>query len=358
MRTLVDRLDTWSAIEKEWTRVYERSDAAFFLSPTWQETLLSLKPATIDTYCVRVFDDLRGVYGVALASTAPRAKFTHAREARLHESADASLDRIYVEYNDILLERDAPAEAREAAIEALIGAMPAVEEFVFRNMRPAFCAAAHMVAERLELSLDDAASQPTYSIDLGGDPFDQFSHALRAKIRRAIRRYEERGPVRLVRPESEGERAVAWTELMRLHAQTWSRRGVEGAFGARDFTAFHERLVERHPEKTDFLRILAGDETIGVLYNIIDRDAARNYQSGFQYESDNQLAPGFVAHALAAQRYRERGFSSYDMMAGDAEYKRRLGAKGESLTTIVLTRPTMRMKVRAALKSARRGPDA
>jgi CelD/BcsL family acetyltransferase involved in cellulose biosynthesis len=116
---------------------------------------------------------------------------------------------------------------------------------------------------------------------------------------------------------------------------------------------FHGRLQERHASSVDLTRVSVGGETIGALYNFVSGDRVYNYQSGFRYESDNQLVPGFVTHLLAAERYREDGFAIYDMMGGEAEYKRRLGAEGETLKTVALTRRGWRSSLRGLLKLLR-----
>lgn len=343
MRASFSKAPTLKTLVSEWSRLYALSDARFFLSPAWIETWLANLPAGVEVGCVRVFDDLRGAYGLALVGTAPRRFFAAPREARLHETGDDAFDAIYVEYNDILLAKDAPDGAREAAIEAIIDALPKIDEFVFRNARPRLAQAVGEVARRRKFVARTLLSQPTFEIDIQaggrGSVFNGFSPSLRAKVRRSIRRYEERGEVKLTRAESEAERGVAWTALMRRHAETWSRRGEPGVFSEKSFLQFHQSLIERCPSSIDLARLTAGEHTIGVLYNFIAGDRVCNYQSGFRYEADNQLAPGFVCHALAAERYREDGFRYYDLMGGDAEYKRRLGRKGETLATIVLTRP-------------------
>jgi len=295
---------------------------------------------------VRIFDDLRGVSGIALIGETKPAVNVGGVTARINETGDGEIDRAYIEYNDILIAPRTAPDARLEAICALIEAMPKTSEFVFRNATPAFAAAAEAAGERLGLQLRSLLRQPTFHFNLAFDSKDNFSASLQSKIRRSMKLYEERGPVRLDFPHGEAQRDVAWTELMRLHAKTWSGRGKSGVFSAPKFLAFHRRLIERYPANTDLVRVLAGDQTIGVLYNFVERDRAYNYQSGFHYEANNQLAPGFVTHALAAEHYRARGLKVYDLLGGDAEYKRRLGVEGATLETLVLERPGFKSKLR------------
>lgn len=362
MRTDFSPLEDRTAFLDEWRRLYKQSDARFFLSPAWIETLLDCAPAKTNFGCVRVFDDLRGLYAMGLLSAPPRTLLPILRDARLHETGVDALDRIYLEYNDILIARNAPAGARDAALAALMEASPAADQFIFRNATPALTAAVEPAADAEELAVEFLNRQPTFFIDLKAlgenSVFTAFSASLRSKIRRSIKRYEERGAVRIVRPATTAEKSVAWTELARLHSETWSRRGERGLFHERQFCLFHEKLLERHADKVDFARLTAGGETIGVLYNFVERDRVYNYQSGFRYESDNQLAPGFVCHALAADEYRTAGFSVYDMMGGEADYKRRLGREGETLATIAVTKRNLRARARSAMKPTKNVHDA
>ncbi len=354
MRTFVEKSPDLTTLLEEWTRLYALSDALFFLSPSWISTWIGEAPADIDLACVRVFDDLRGVYGIALAGVPKRRSMAALSSVRLHETGVGAIDRIYLEYNDILLMRDAPEDAREAAITALIEAFPKADEFVFRNARPALVRALETVGDALGLRSDRRNSLRTFQTPLGDAPvFENFSTSLGAKIRRSIRRYEERGPVVIERAGDAAERSIVWTELMRLHALTWSQRGKRGAFNEPAFAGFHERLSEKFPAAVDLLRLIVGRETVGVLYNFIAGDRVYNYQSGFLYEADNQLAPGFVSHAMAAEKYRNEGYAVYDMMGGDTGYKSRLGVEGETLETIVMSRSTLRTGAREFLRRFR-----
>ncbi|OFX00337.1 MAG: hypothetical protein A3E78_02895 [Alphaproteobacteria bacterium RIFCSPHIGHO2_12_FULL_63_12] len=362
MRSDFSILQERKAALDDWRRLYALSDARFFLSPAWMEALFDSAPAGKKFAVVRVFDDLRGLYAMAIASAPAPQPFPMMRSARLQETGVDAIDRVYIEYNDILVARAAPDGAREAAIGALIDGMTNADEIIFRNATPQLAESVARAAGARNCAVDIINRQPTFALDLtraaDASVMTNFSPSLRSKIRRSIKRYEERGPVAVSRPTSAADRAIAWTELMRLHAQTWSGRGKRGAFSAHAFSLFHERLTGNNPDNVDFVRLTVGDETIGVLYNFIERGRVYNYQSGFKYESDNQLTPGFVCHTLGADLYRAAGFSVYDMMGGDADYKRRLGDEGETLATIAVTRRNLRMRVRSLLRPLKPVRDA
>ncbi len=268
------------------------------------------------------------------------------------ETGRAEFDRLYVEYQDFLTAPDAGEAARDAALDILVDAAPSVSEFVFRNARPALADACRRAAARRGLDLRILRTQPTFQVDLKAD--DGVSASLRAKIRRSIRRYEERGPVAIAAAVSSEDRAGAFRDLIALHEPYWRARGEPGAFDDASLRAFHERLIAAAPEATDLLRITAGEQTIGVLYNFIADGRAYNYQSGFRPETDNQFAPGFTAHALAIDHYRGSGLSVYDLMAGEADYKRRLAQEGETLTSLVIERRSAMQRLKSLARRLRR----
>lgn len=357
MRAALDLRFDVASLAREWASLYARSDENIFLSPAWITTWLGVAPAEVAIHALRVFDDLSGLHALALVGVPPRRSLLHPREARFLETGDEQLDRIYVEFSDLLVASNAPDGARESALDCLFDALDHIDEFVFRNVRPAFADAIRRAASARRFLVRTLLTQPTFEMRLaeapGGDVFAGFSASLRAKIKRSIRRYEERGAVALEPALDASERAVAWTELARLHAETWAQRGEPGVFKNPELVRFHDRLIERHPGVVDLLRLTAGDETIGVLYNFRSATRAYNYQSGFRYEADNQLTPGLMAHALAAAHYRSEGLAAYDLMAGDADYKRRLGVETETLTSLVVERASWRIALRNVAKKIR-----
>jgi len=67
----------------------------------------------------------------------------------------------------------------------------------------------------------------------------------------------------------------------------------------------------------DLLRIAAGDQTIGFLYNFRFRNRVYAYQSGFDYSvSHPHQKPGLTCHHLAIEMYRRQGLEVYDFLAG------------------------------------------
>ncbi len=323
-----------AVLANAWSRLYASAEPNFFLSPPFVFAWIAVAGPGIRL--LRVFDDNEKPIALGFVS-ATRGDLLRGRVVRFAETGRPGFDRLYVEYVDLLLAPEAGEAARDCALDALIAAAPEASEFVFRNARPALAAACARAARRHDLDHRILLSQPTFQVDLNAVDA-AASTSLRTKVRRSLRRYEEHGPVVLTVARTTEERAGAFAELIALHQPHWRQRGEPGAFADPELLAFHDRLIATAPEASDLLRVTAGAATIGVLYNFIAGGRVYNYQSGFRAETDNQFAPGFTTHALAIEHYRQAGSTSYDLMGGDADYKRRLGREGETLTSLVIER--------------------
>lgn len=352
-------LNKADAFMQDWRALYAHAgEAAFFQSPVWMEAWLAAPSPTVTLYRVEVRRDgvlcLLGVVGLQRRRRPPFVGF---REARLHESGDPAYDAVYIEYNDFLIDRAAGGEARLAALDMIFRKLRKADMFVFRNVNPGMARDIDAVARKRGLYPRLLRKQPVYVCDLSavrekeGAFIEGLSSGLQSKIKRSIRLYRERGDLAFrtaVRPE---DRRSAWSRLMKLHEAGWRRRGKTGVFSNKAMTSFHERLAGAAPDSCSLFEVAVGGETIGVLYNFIHGERVLNYQSGFLYEEDNRIVPGYVCHALAAQYYAEAGYAVYDLLAGDADYKRRLGVPVMQLASFAVERPGWRRWGRKAIKS-------
>ena len=358
----IERVTAPDPVLAQWRALYQQGgDHGFFLSPGWMNAWLETTLPETRLYAISMDHDGAIQLLAVLGLQRHRRPFgLGAREMRLQETGDSDQDAIYIEYNDFLTAPSAPTDIRKRALKALIAEFAQADSFVFRNISSVMRDAVREVAEEAGLALSVFHDQPTYFIDLkkirdvggGGEGavLQALKPSLRSKIRRSIKRYEERGPVRLVAADTDKKRATAWENFVALHARVWRDRGKQSVFDNPKLSRFHEALRRTAPEQIDLLQLYAGETLIGALYNFSDGRCSMNYQSGFLYENDNQLAPGFVTHVMAAQHFVDAGYDRYDFLAGDADYKKRLGEPGERLATYVLERPTLRAAVRNRIK--------
>jgi len=362
IRFSVEPLGEAAGLMIEWRALHARAgDAPFFLSPAWMAAWLAGKPSHIDLSVVRgVLGEETMLLGVFGRNRRRHPPLVGASAAHFHEFGAADFDSVYVEYNDFLVAANAPAGARQGAVRAVLEAFAREDDIVFRNVRTPLARAVD-AADAARWNVRTINPQPTFAVDLrkaqteGAAFLASLGGSLGAQVRRSIRRYEERGALTFEIAATDPERAAAWKTLIELHEESWRRRGRRGVFSNAAFVAFHQRLMRNSPENVHLATLKCAGEPIGCLYNFVEGGRVLNYQSGFRFEDDNQLKPGFVAHALAVRYYAGKGFSVYDLLAGEAPYKRRLAAEKEVLSTIVLEKRTgLRSGARRAARAMRK----
>ncbi|NKB60074.1 MAG: GNAT family N-acetyltransferase [Alphaproteobacteria bacterium] len=351
------KLDDPAGLAADWRALEERADCAFFLSWDWIGCWL----ATVETE-VFVLQGCAGGRIVALGLLCPvrRKRFGLFMDDSLYlnQTGDPQADRIAIEYNGMLLDREAPKDAAQESLRALVeGDGPPWNQLFLRGLSDSFTATLVASGYRARLR----SQSPTAGVDLeslrraGRGYLEQRSANTRAQIRRSIRRYEERGAVRLDAAGDVAQGLEFFRDMDVFHRRYWNGRGGPGAFSSPFAAAFHRRLIETVLPRghVELLRLSAGDNAIGYLYNFIYRNTVSYYASGFVYEQDNRLKPGLVAHTMCIERHLTEGRDRYDFMAGAARYKKSLGETGPDISAYVLERPGAKLIVKNGLRRIR-----
>ena len=314
------RVADLAALEAPWRALEQRSPTRFFRGWTWTGCLAAER--FTDPLLLEAREDGR-IVALALFNR---------RRGRLHlgESGDPAADSVFIEHNGPLI-----AAGHEALLRPCLQATVAagrhglVLSGVDDAVRDAACAITGA-------SCHVRRSRPAPFVDLaalgGGDFPGSLGSSSRYQLRRSARRYGELGAL-AVRRAADADEGLAWLDaLAALHQAAWTARGHPGAFAAPGFMRFHRALVARGLPRgeVDLLRIDAGGQAIGYLYNFMaGYGAARrwvgNYQGGFDYVAATpHQKPGLTCHHLAIEFYRREGRHDYDFMAGEDRYKTNL----------------------------------
>jgi CelD/BcsL family acetyltransferase involved in cellulose biosynthesis len=345
-----EALPPLAALEREWRTLEAAASPSFFTSWRWIGTLLAAVPAE------RRPDLLRGVargetIAVALlgAGVARRRHgLVRSRALYLNQTGDPQFDAIMIEHNGILAAAGCEAAASDAAVAwfARLGEEADELHFSGSSRRLSEAAVEGRGLGRTELVL------PSYSVELGllspddGELYPVLSANARQQLRRAVRHFEDCGPLRLSAATTPSEALEFFTAMKGLHCLSWERRGKTHAFSGGFFEPFHRLLIERSFAEggTELLRASAGDRVIGYLYNFRLGDRIYAYQSGFA-DADRRERPGIVTHALAIRRAYRTGARIYDFMAGRNRLKESLATRCEPMLWQVLQQPRLAFRL-------------
>ena len=352
-------LSDWHAIAEDWQQLEAQADCSVFLSWQWIGTWLKTWPAERCLLRLHASSE-QGAELVGLAIISPgferRHGFVAARQWRLHQSGVASQDQIWIEYNAVLAKQGWEVKVQQAAQDFVLQ-QPGWDELILAGI-------AQQQAQSWQQSGLTAVvdwQAPCFGVDLqqlraqGGDYLASLSANCRYQINRSKKRYQQRGALRLAKPQDLAE-AQAWFAAMGpWHQQRFGTGPGQSGFSNPDFIGFHQAMLADYwPQQgVELLALMAGDEHLATFYQLCYRQHVYFYLAGFKPEQDKHLKPGLVGHSLCIEHYSAEGLDFYDFMAGDERYKRQLGFEHNSLCQLRLQRPRLDLRLEAAAKAGK-----
>jgi len=369
MRVRIEEVSDIAIIGVAWRALEPHCDASFFQSWGWVGTWLASLPAETRPMLFTAEVDAQPV---GLAVVVPQKLRRHgliaSRALFLQETGRRDYDFI-VEHNGILVKRGLERSVFDEFLRLLASEGGGWDEFFISGIRADDVLFDGALAERHGLRLRVLRSSSSRYVDLadlratGCDYLSMLSSNTRYQIRRAIRRYEESGPLQLTTADSLEQAQCFFGQLKVLHQAYWTAKGESGSFARESWERFHRNLIDArfHHGEIQLIRIAAGDRVVGYLYNFVRNGWVYVLQSGFAYENDSALHPGYVCHYLAIQYNLERSAGIYDFLAGDARYKSSLARGDHPLVWVVLQRRRLKFWLEDSLRALRRlgrGVDA
>jgi hypothetical protein len=349
LRRHVSAFDAKDALPDWWEPLYQTaSNAAIFLSRDWMETWIGIYGAEFSGDWVSWSWNGLVVGGCLLLRKTVRIRLFSMPTLYLNAAGATSTRSPLAEHNDVLfvpghddaIVRDLTDFLSELAWSRIVLSGCSTDGIIER------------VVAAIPQTQSDLDHKPAPYVDLGslGDaPFlTQVSSNTRAQVKRSQRVYEsESGPVALVSATDLDTGMVFFDELAALHNERWAGKGVTGSFSSKSAVTFHRTLIRRlwPSGGVKLLRVKAGQNTVGVLYNFISDGAVFFYQSGFAWQQNSQLKPGLLTHCLAIEHCRIDGMREYDFLAGDSQYKRSLSTHQRHLLWATVYRARGGVKV-------------
>ena len=352
-------LDDTERLHRLWLDLQQRAVPSYFLTWSWIGCWLEHtgeRPLVLEA---RSDDRVIALALIQSSNNRSQGRFP-AKCLYLHETGKKKMDRLTIEYNGILADAEIGNQAVKACIDFLIDDkrhVPKWDELYLSGVDPLY---AEHFRGRSDLRLTPR-EKGSASVDLdairsaGKQYIDSLSSNTRYQVRRAIRLYEKSGNLSIT-PAVNADMTMSYLkEIEPLHIQYWTQRGSDSGFSDPFFKSFHEAQITRGLQsgETELLRITAGSELIGYLYNFIYNRKVYFYLSAFHYQDDPKIKPGLVSHALAVQYYLDKGLSIYDFMAGDARYKSNLGNSKSKLYWLIVQRKKLKFTMEEFLRASK-----
>ena len=320
---------------------------SFFFSWDWASTAIAAFDGSIYVSVTRTNDNRIVGLGLFYEITETRHGVIRIRQLRLNETGLDATQTVPIEYNSILTERGFENQVWQSVIAAFQQCKsPHWDEIIVSNALTSTEETSKklnkMNYRRAEYSsgLVDLSALRKKAIHNRDGYIASLGRNTRSQIRRSIRLYEEQGPLTLSRASTLFQAKEFLASLGSLHEAKWRARGAPGIMSNQYFWAFHNALIERCFDKgsVELLRVCAGDNPIGWLYNFVERERVLFNIGGFQAESDNKYKPGLVTQVLAIESHLQNGKSIYDFLAGSDRYKLNLGTRGADMVSFAIQR--------------------
>ncbi len=357
----------FARVKSEWCALAQVARHSFFLSWPWISTWLRTLPKRVKPQLFLIVANGRTI-GAALMvrRTLLRRLFLPVRTWALNSAGDAELDQIFIEHNGLLCRPEDAKPAWTALANEFVHQRSRWDEIQLRGVAP------HVLEAWTDqsTSFEEDMSLVGRYVDLaamrssGGRFVDTLSKKKRARIRHtSVRLLQSFGPLSVNVAREKDEAFAFLSELEQLHQAHWIGRSRRGAFAGEFFKKFHARLIKDHFDSgcVQLLRLRAGNQTIGVLYNFVHQGEVSVYVTGINYaivEFPNKESPGLLTHVLAIDFNASLGHSKYDLLAGDSDYKRALAKRAETLWWGRVQRERAKFRVEATLRNVWRTTKA
>jgi CelD/BcsL family acetyltransferase involved in cellulose biosynthesis len=344
MSFTIEPLPLLEELEPQWRHLDALGSHSFFLTWTWIGTWLRCVKQLEGFKLVRLLSGSNvvglSIVRVAMSQDSWGPSF---QQVWLNSTGESGLDGITIEHNGFAL---APNVTQVPWLEFS-------DWFLAQNIGteliiPGLDTSAFSGPENRLLAIQECKSG--YRIPLQQAAFSEGalsprSRNARQKLRRSIRDFQAKGVILLEVAQSEESAQEYFSGLKELHIASWARRGRRHAFSKPFFEPFHRTLINRgmSEHSVELMRISAGTNVLGYLYNFRRNNNVLSYQSGFD-DSVRCDRPGYVCHALAIAHYATDGAQYYDFLAESNRLKRSFALEQYQMSWWRLRKPTFRFR--------------
>ena len=356
MQTVIKKVTSISEIEETWCALQGTTNCGPFISWMWIcPWLENMEANGQSVFLVEVRDD-ENVVGLGLLYIATlKRRVVFERDVVFLNEFPVEDYNMVIEYNGLLVKKEFLDEAWRSFLSEM-KALPHWDELHLNAISPLAAPSIRRALQFHSQNLDCLlhSSQNVFFACLKNIGAWKEAQSLllsknkRAQVNRSMRSYRAKygDELRCEVAKNTTEALHFFEELEKLHTMYWQGRNETGAFANRQWVDFNRVIIQRSMSSNNvhLYRISVGEHVIGYLYNLVWEDTTYNIQSGFNYEKDNRLKPGFVSHWLAMEDSFNRSITQYNFLAGSTHYKKSLSNHSEKIEYFVIRKKADRIK--------------
>ncbi len=365
VQVFIEKTFSMESLEKEWLSLEKRNHVNIFQTWIWTKHWLSVLPESYRPFLIKVIKgDDNQVVGLCLLgkNTLFRKKVFKSRSLFMHESGYEDYDVLTPEYIAPLVDKEIEKEVNHAIVQAMMNEKNWDELNIHAS-----CKNNDFIEVAKENNLfwwvtsEGVSWQRELSDMQNKNIMETLSKNTSYQIRRSKKYYESIGELKIEVADSQEDVQQYLEHLEHWHQAYWVQKGRPGSFASSVFKQFHYNLCQEGLEtgQIKLMRCVAGNYTIGYLYNFFHDQVMYAYQSGFNYEpsqevekkvNKNTLKPGLVSHMMAIEYAQGLGAVRYDFLAGDSQYKRSLSDAKTEMQWGRLQRPRLSLLIERKLR--------
>lgn len=333
-------------IESDWQTLAKQAEANCFLSWLWIKSWLQCIELQVNVAHVYYHDALVAM-GLFTASDKKIFKLNDIKAAYLHQAGHPYLDDIWVEYNGLVAIPEHKCQAQLACYRFLLSEHTSYDAL---HLSGVVKADIESLTFKEDYYHSTEWASPTYRVDLkalrsSGEKIylSTISRNSRYQIKKAMQSAASHSAVAFEKAQTRDKAMTYFDACAQWHIERWGNTATGSGFNNPHFMTFHKTLIQQlfDLDQIHIWRVSVQNQSVVYLYNIIDKKTAFFYLCAIDYQQTILSKPGLVAHSLVIQWYLDNGYDTYDLMGGDAQYKRSLAKRGPDLIGIKLMRKSL-----------------
>lgn len=319
-------------LEERWRQLAASSPHSFFLSWPWISTWLRCVQPGVKPMLLTVSSDSQLLAAALIVKrTIWRHNLIPLKTWVLNATGDRRFDSICTEHNGLLASAQHEHDAWEEVLDHFSTRDKNWDEFQLDGVPPWLAdawAKRGLALRQSRLDVGRFLDLDRVRATANSSCIGILAPRVRTRLRHTIGAVERRfGPIVVSEPATVREARSFFSELKDLHIKRWRGQRNGDAFNTPFFERFHHELIDRcfADGFIQLARVRAGPRTLGLLYNFVYQGRVSFYQSGIDYAAaERGDSIGLLVHALLIDHNARQGQAIYDMLAGDAQYKRAL----------------------------------